>query len=173
MLNSLLLAVTTFSQEAGANSRINAGDITLVRYYNGIFFEPLNEASNKSDTVLCSTYNETFYLNGIQLDKDEFVSLRLSSEYLSNDSTNVFNRGGSKQGYGTYEYSYKKGGGCAFQIVYRAEVKLPMFLNGVKLTRDEQEAILDKITLAEILSIERKRSLFGGGEIYIKTKSHD
>lgn len=170
ILISFSLIETAFSQEVVTNHRINAGNIMHGWYVNNIFFKPLNENSNKPITNLCNIYKEEFYLNGLQLNKEEFINLRLFPQYLSNDSTTVFTRGNSKQGYGTYEYRYEKGEGCAYHIIYKTETKLPIILNGIELSTDKQEATLSRITAAVILSIERKGSLFGGGEIRIITK---
>ncbi len=170
ILISFSLIENAFSQEVATNHRINVGNITHEWYVNNIFFKPLNENANKPIINLCNIYKEKFYLNGLQLDNEQFINLRLLPRHLSNDSTTAFTHRSSKQGYGTYEYRYEKGEGCAYEIIYKIKTKLPIILNGIELSMDKQEATLSKIVTAEILSIERKNSLFGYGEIRITTK---
>jgi hypothetical protein len=155
-----------------AQSRNNSGPcgeaISVVLVYGGILFEPLNEVSNKRDRILCKEYSELFYLNGLQLNKDQFINLALTSCYLSNDSTFFLKRGSSKRGYGTYEYELNEF--CVNHIIYRANVKLPIILNGNELSADKQEETLSTIPPSEILSIERKGSFLGRTKIYIETR---
>ena len=172
ILLALCFVYTSIEAQGDNQVWVCGDDISFVLLYGGVQFRPANEASNKSDTVLCDIYIEQFYLNDLQLNKQQFIGLNLASPYLRNDSTTIFNRGSSKRGYGTYEYKYDGRASCANKIDYIVSVKLPIFLNGVELKTNEQETELAKITPPEILSVERKSSLFGGGEIYIKTKSH-
>lgn len=138
------------------------GSIVLV--YGGIFFEPLNKYSNKSDSIKCKDQEEEYYLNGLQINKEQFMKLNLSHKDLSNDSTTIFNRR-SKLGYGTYEYHFQKGRDCSNKITYRMEVKLPFFVNGKEINQESQN---QKLSGIEILTIERKNSFFGTDEIHIK-----
>lgn len=139
------------------------GSIVLV--YGGILFEPLNKYSNKSDSIKCKDQEEEYYLNGLQINKEQFMKLNLSHKDLSNDSTTVFNRR-SKVGYGTYEYHFQKGWDCSNRITYRMEVKLPFFVNGKEISQKSQS---QKLSGIEILTIERKNSFLGADEIHIKT----
>ena len=104
------------------------------------------------------------------MNKEQFLNLDLTSDYLINDSTAFFKRSSSKRGYGTYEYKFKES--CASEILYQVKVKLPVVLNGDELSVNKQEEILSKIPASEIVSIKRKSSFFGRGKIYIETTSH-
>ena len=90
---SLALSLNLQGQnENGNNKRICIGNVTLLYFYDGIFFEPVNESSNLPDTVLCNTYVEEFYLNGLKISRESFLNLRLSSKHLRNDSTTFFSK---------------------------------------------------------------------------------
>lgn len=138
--------------------------------YGGILFEPFNESSNISDSILCNAYGEEFYLNGLRIDKESFINLQLSSQNLSNDSTTFFNRSSSKRGYGTYEYYYEKGINCADKIIFRVNTKLPIFLNGKELDETEQKVKLSVVEPDNIIAIIRKYSFYKTGRIEITTK---
>ncbi len=164
ILISLFVVKTSFCQEMQANYRINAGEITHIYYLHGLFFEPLNKTSNKPDSILCDLYDGEYYLNGLQINKEQFMKLNLSHKDLSNDSTTIFNRR-SKVGYGTYEYHFQKGRDCSNKITYRMEVKLPFFWNGKEIN---QESLSQKLSVIEILTLERENCFFGADEIHIK-----
>jgi len=138
--------------------------------YGGILFEPFNEFSNRPDTILCDAYKEEFYLNGLKLHKELFISLQLSSQHLSNDSITFFNRSSSKRGYGTYEYHYNKGSDCANKIIYKVDTKLPIFLNGIELDESGQVDRLSEIEPDNIVAIIRKSGFYKRGKIEITTK---
>lgn len=170
ILIGLLLNIVLWGQNQ--NFRINADrDQNLFYFFDGLWFQPANEWSNNPDFVLCDDYTEEFYLNGLKLDKESFVSLRLSPHELSNDRTTAFSRGSSKQGYGLYEYAYYEGETCA-RVIYRVNVRLPIFLNEIELSTIEKQSVMSKIILSEILSIEKKRFMFFWKRIYIETKSN-
>lgn len=144
---------------------------SYVFIYGGILFQPFNESSNMPDSILCNAYEEEFYLNGLRINKEFFINLQLSSQYLSNDSTTFFNRGNSKRGYGTYEYYYDKGSDCVNKIIFRIDTKLPIFLNGIELDESEQKNRLSEIKLDNIISIIREPSCFyKKGKVEITTK---
>jgi len=158
------------SGKAQVNNFRGPDIISYAYLFGGVRFNPVNEPSNKSDSVLCDDYSEEFSLNGLMLDKVTFTNLRLSTKYLRNDSTTFFNREYSKRGYGRYQFYYEGEDNCVNRIVFDLEVKLTIILNGRELSVSEQKVILSKINSNEILSIERRSTLFGAGEIYIQTK---
>jgi hypothetical protein len=172
-LISCLSVAFLFGQEQ--NVRICTDENKRILYLShGLWFNPANDESTKSMPALCNDYIDEFYLNGLKLDEKTFISLQLSPHYLSNDNTTVFNRGSRKQGYGVYEYVYTKSTNCSDKIIFKVNVKLPIFLNGIELNTIENPSGINKIIPSEILSIERKCNLFGVTRIYIKTKNfHD
>lgn len=138
--------------------------------YGGILFEPYNESSNMPDSVLCNAYEEEFYLNGLRIDKEFFINLQLSSQHISKDSTTFLNRRSSKSGYGTYEYYYDRGSDCANKIIFRVDIKLPIFLNGIELDVSEQKDKLSEVEPDSIITIIRKSGFYKREKIEITTK---
>lgn len=136
----------------------------------GIVFKPFNELSNKPNSVLCDAYEEEFYLNDLRIDKEIFINLKLSSQQLSNDNTNIFNRSPNRRGYGTYKYIYNIDSDCASKIIFRVDTKIPIFLNGIKLDILEQKEKLSLIEPDNIITIIRKYSFYKIGKIEITTK---
>jgi hypothetical protein len=167
----LLFSTNILCQEAEHNRRVNAERNPVPMYYfGGLFFNPLNESSNVPDSVLCNTYEEEFYLNGLKIGKGFFITLQLSSQHLSNDSTTFFNRSSSKSGYGIYEYHYDQENDCANKIIFRVDTKLPIFLNGIALDESEQKDRLSEVKPDNIIAIIRKSCFFRKGKIEIITK---
>lgn len=152
-----------YCQESTPNLRINASKITHLFYLNGIFFEPINKLSNQADSIGCKNQEEEFYLNGLRINKGQFMKLNLTHKDLRNDSTSFFSRRDNKLGYGTYEYHFAEGQVCSNKIIYRMEVKLPFFLNG-------KEVNQEVLTNIESFEIKRESCFLCVDEIHIQTK---
>ncbi len=172
----LLIFISIFFYTSQAqNSHLNdfCGDFKAYTFVYGgvrILFEPLNTSSNVSDSVLCDTYEEEFYLNGLRIDKRLFINLQLLPRHLSNDSTTFFNRRSSKSGHGIYEYNYDRDNDCANKIIFRVDTKLPIFLNGIQLDSSEQKDKLSKVKPDNIITVIRKTGFYKRGRIEIQTK---
>ena len=151
--------------ENGNNKRICIGNVTLLYFYDGIFFEPVNESSNLPDSVLCNTYVVEFYLNGLKISKESFLNLKLSSKHLRNDSITSKRK---HSGYGTYEYHFGQNSKCADKIIFRVETKLPIYLNGENFANPD--SILRQLNPGDVISVERKVKFLGKSRIEIKTK---
>ena len=168
----ILMPVISFCQNEQHNLKIcSSRNPVLIYIYGGLVFEPLNESSNVLNPVLCNAYEEEFYLNGLQINKEEFNKLNLSDRDLSNDSTTFFIRRSSKRGYGTYEYNDDKENYCANKMIYRIDTKLSIFLNGIELDKSEQKDRLSKVKSDNITAfIIRKTTFYKKGKIEITTK---
>ena len=138
--------------------------------YGGIIFEPISASVNRYFEGDCAPNQKNIVFNHLELTKDQFLSLRMKPYYLTNDSTNVFNRNGSKRGHGTFEYRFDKNADCPYLIEFRLNTELPLYLNDTLVDLANQKEIFSQILPSEIKSISRESSLFGKGRIMITTK---
>lgn len=166
-LLSLVIVLPLYGQQKEINIGHKVDEYVL--FYQGIVFEPLTIASNKPSSVLCKEHEKRFYVNGLELEEEQFAKLDLLLIDLSNYRLTDLNGRSTKGSRGVYEYEFKED--CVDRIIYRVTVKLPIFLNRKEVSMDNQEATLRKVLPDEIVSIKRRRSLFGRGEIHIQTKS--
>lgn len=164
---SLVTLIYYSSNAQNDHVRGPCGEIkSIILVQGGILFEPIEENQNPPDSILCSSYEEEFYLNGIQINKDQFSILNLSHKDLTSDSTTFFSRRSSKVGYGTYQYHYKNGKICSDKITYHVEVKLPIFLDGIEVNKISGTGNFSGIN---VLVIRRQKGLFNADEIYIES----
>lgn len=169
----IILITVTFSGKAQSDFQEGPDGYvsSYMLFYGGVRFKPMDYRSNKPDTVLCRTFEENFYINGIQLNKEQFLQLGLSTKNLANHSINIFGSGNSRYGFGKYTYIFHDMKDCVCRVDYQLEVNIPIILNNSKLNKDRQVEILSKIGPSEILSVKRNKFLFGKGNIHIVTKS--
>ena len=166
-----ILIFTCFHGNAQSSSQVGpcAEVKSYLHFYEGIRFKPFNDASNKPNSVLCNVHDEKFYLNGFQLNKEQFNYLELSTKDLTNDSTTILTRGSAKRGYGTFQYKFGNDRSCANEIVFRMKVKLPIFLNGEEFNIESKRKEMSGI---DIKTIKRKNRFFSADEIHIQSHTH-
>lgn len=163
IIAKLLFLAPVFSQEL--NKRINAGDSTILYFFDNIFFVPKEKYTNPYDT--CDHWKEKFYINKFPLDKEFFVKLDLLPRHLRNDNTNMFTRKSSHQGYGTYEYIYDSNEGCVKEVGYIVDLKLPIMINGTEFRHGDYEDLANMLQNGKVLSVRRRKVLFGLDKICI------
>tara|TARA_R110002049_G_scaffold33624_5_gene110790 strand:- start:1387 stop:1929 length:543 start_codon:yes stop_codon:yes gene_type:complete len=168
LTNSLL-----FGQDDNEWSPLDPGRSFISLLYGRLQFFPSNEPSNRLQTNYCIDSIDFFYLNGLLLNKEQFLGIELSPKHLSNDKScflDRFKKGVNNYGYGIYNSNFMQKDSCIYQRIFTLNVDLLFFVNGDELSIDEQDSVLSTIKTTDILAIKRERYLFKKGEIHIITK---
>jgi hypothetical protein len=159
-LVSLFIARTAFSQKHDNNHRINAGNIKHEWYFSQIFFVPLNNNSNKVDSLVqyCEYKRIKYYLEGLEVSKKTFLDLNIKPKDLAKNGA-------------TYNYQYKNEDttACVEFLNLNLKTTVQVKLNGMELNEDEKQNKLRNLT-EENLSIIFRKKCFGRSIIEITTK---
>jgi hypothetical protein len=132
---------------------INENTARIVIVMNGTLFIPQGSKYNlyfKKNKNRCWNYKNNFYIEGIELQEDSFNNLNLRQKDVVDSLT-------------CYCFDYKDNDtlSCISTFYYYVYVKVPIILNGVKLTAEEKEIVLSKIPKEDLQEVRTKRNFWG------------
>jgi hypothetical protein len=124
----------------------------IVLVINRLIFKPKNPqcAIKSFKSINCWNYKNNFYIEGIELSEDSFNNLNIRQKNVVDSLT-------------CYCFDYKDNDtlSCISTFYYYVSVKIPIILNGVKLTAEEKEIVLSKIPKEDLQEIRTKRNFWG------------